>query len=329
MAFFHTLTGMYLTQSVLHAFLGLIVVEISFFAWGISDHLSRFRYRLLTLTLPIFMFPLYQLLSPERSSWHFRVSRALFDSHQWLDLKAFSLFPFAGALIVILTGFSLLFLLQEVWPLFQRHKGRSSGQEYEETHLYDERMHTLLGSICRPLTINMPSYRVIVEELPTLFTQGFKSHTIVISDHLVRTLDDDQLLAALTHEVVHMIRGSSLKTPVIYLLRMLMFYNPVSLVEFRRIVHDEEFICDAITISMTKNPTALIEALKAFYYDPDEEHGNPMQMKDRVEIHSHNLILDERIGRLQGAASTGESGFRWLPFMLTACFIMTTGYLVV
>ena len=52
-------------------------------------------------------------------------------------------------------------------------------------------------------------------------------------------------------------------------------------------------------------------------------------MKERVESHSHNLILDERVEKLQHALQTGTGGFRLIPFVITASVIIATGYLVV
>lgn len=330
--FVHTIAGEYAAQSVLHAFIALILVEISFYAWDINDHLSKFRYRILTLTLPIIMFPLFQVISPERGHWYFRLTTALFDSQRWLDMNILGIYPVAIVFTGMLMVFSSLFVIQEILPIFRGRRVSQQSGDYQTIHDYDERMHRLLDTICIPLRIEKPLFVVIDEGFPILFTQGFRRHTIVISAHLAETLGDEQLRGALTHEIVHMMRSSSLKTPFIYLLRMLMFYNPVSLVEFRRIVHDDEFICDAIAISVTQNPEALIHALSAFYYHSDDEDpqaGGLEHMREHVETHSHNLILDERISRLQELPDTRTGGFRLLPFILTASVIVLAGYLVV
>jgi beta-lactamase regulating signal transducer with metallopeptidase domain len=111
---------------------------------------------------------------------------------------------------------------------------------------------------------------------------------------------------------------------------MLMFYNPVSLVEFRRIVYDDEFICDAITISMTRHSQALISALSAFYYHPDEElPGKLSQMKEQVESHSHNLLLDERIRNLTEDRYRNSTRFVLTQYLLTLSAILLVGYGVV
>jgi Zn-dependent protease with chaperone function len=325
--FFHTLPGMYIMQTVLHSFTALIIIELSFYAWDIQDHLSRFRYRLMPLVLPIFMFPLYQILSPERGTWHFRLTTALFDSHRWLELKFLNIYPVALLVLTVLIGFSCVFLFQEILPIFRR---RNSQPQHTECPEGEENVRLILKSACALLGTEEPGVIIIETPAPVLFTQGYKKHSIVISSGLIALLDREQLRNALIHEVVHMKRSSNLKTQIIYLVRMLMFYNPVSLVEFRRIVHDDEFICDAITISMTRHSQALISALSAFYYHPDEElPGKLSQMKEQVERHSHNLLLDERIRNLTEDRYRNSTRFVLTQYLLTLSAILLVGYGVV
>jgi len=317
---------MYIIQTVLHSFTALIIIELSFYAWNIKDHFSMFRYRLMPIILPIFMFPLYQILSPERGTWHFRLTTALFDSNRWLELKVFNTYPVALLILSALVGFSCVFLFQEIFPIFIR---RNSQLKHTECPEGEEAVSPLLQSACELLSVEEPEVMVIETPAPVLFTQGYKKHSIVISSGLIGMLDREQLRNALIHEVVHMKRSSNLKTQAIYLLRMLMFYNPVSLVEFRRIVHDDEFVCDAITISATGDPQSLISALSAFYYHPEELPGRLSQMKEQVESHSHNLLLDERIINLREGRYQNSERFSWMQYLLTLSAILLFGYGVV
>lgn len=324
--FFHTLPGMYIMQTVLHSLTALIIIELSFYAWDIQDHFSRFRYRLMPLVLPIFMFPLYQTLTPERGTWHFRLTTALFDSHRWLELKFLNMYPVALLLMMVLVGFSCVFLFQEILPIFRR---RSSQLQHTDCLAGDEDIRAMLKSACALLRTDEPAVIIVETPTPVLFTQGYKNHSLVISSGLIEMLDREQLRNALIHEVVHMKRSSNLKTQIIYFIRMLMFYNPVSLVEFRRIVHDDEFICDAITISKTGNPQALISALSAFYYHPEELPGKLSQMKEHVESHSHNLLLNERIRNLTENRYQNSAQFVLPQYLLTLAAILLVGYGVV
>ncbi|MBI5102157.1 MAG: M48 family metalloprotease [Nitrospirae bacterium] len=326
MTLVHTLIGSYVIQSVLHAFIALVIVELSFYVWEIRSHLSIFRFRMLTLALPAFMFPFYQLFFPERGSWHFRLNTALFDSQRWLDIRMLDMYPFALFLLLMLFAVSAVFIIQEILPIF---RSRVSGEDYRACEGYDERMDPLLDAICAAAGTEKPSFVVIDESFPVLFMQGVRNHTIIISNHVMDSLDDEQLSGALTHEIVHMMRGSSFRTQLIYLLRMIMFYNPVSLIEFRRIVHDEEFICDGITVGLTGKPAALIKALRAFYFHPEEQPDMMSQMRERIESHSHNLILDERIANIENINDNNSRGAGWLQFLMTSSAILITGYLVV
>jgi len=324
--FFHTLPGMYIMQTVLHSFTALFIIELSFYAWNIKDHRTIFRYRLMPLILPIFMFPLYQILSPERGTWHFRLTTALFDSNRWLELTVLNTYPVALLILSVLVGFSCVFLFQEIFPIFRR---RNSQPQHTECTEGKEDVRTALQSACALLGTKEPEVIVIETPVPVLFTQGYKEHSMVISSGLIGMLDREQLKNAIIHEVVHMKRSSNLKTQAIYLLRMLMFYNPVSLVEFRRIVSDVEFICDAITISMTRDPQALISALSAFYYHPEDQSGKISRMKEQVESHSHNLLLDERIRNLNEGRYQKSEQFVWPQYLLTLSAILLLGYGVV
>jgi Zn-dependent protease with chaperone function len=312
---------MYITQSVLHSFVALIIVELSFFAWDIRDHHAKFRYRLLTLTLPVFMFPLYQVITPQRSAWYFRLNTALFDSQRWLELN-----PLGAVFLAFLIAVTTVFVVQEILPIFRERSSRNDLGTCTGTR---DTLNAMMESISSEILIATPSICIIEEPLPILVTQGFKDHTIIVSSHLIEVLDEEQLKGALTHEAVHIMRDSSTKTQLIYLLRMLMFYNPVSLIEFRRVVHDDEFICDAITVSITKNPAALIAAISSFYYHPAQGPQGLLQMKERIESHSHNLLLDERIQKLRETSLEGNEPFGWAPFMITVSVILVMGYLVV
>ena len=326
MRFLSSYPGMYITQSVLHSFVALIIVEFSFFAWDIRDHHAKFRYRLLTLTLPVFMFPVYQIITPHRGAWYFRLNTALFDSQRWLELNPLGFLPLAALFLSFLIVITGIFVVQEILPIFRE---RSSGSDLGTCEGTRETLDAMLDSICQALRITKPAICIVDEPLPLLVTQGFRDHRIIVSNHLIETLDEEQLRGALTHEAVHIMRDSSSKTQFIYLLRVLMFYNPVSLVEFRRIVHDDEFICDAVTVSTTKNTSALIAAISSFHYHPGQGPQGLSQMKERIESHSHNLLLDERIQKLSETGLEAQEHFAWAPFMLTAAVILVMGYLVV
>ena len=318
---------MFVAQSVLHSFTALIIIEMSFHSWEIRDHLSKLRYRLLILILPILGFPFYQLINPERGSMYFRENNAIFDINRWLSLRILDTIPVYGIFFLGLLLVTLIFFFQEIFPII-REKITKQDQRPEITP--SDNIELIVEKICGNLKIERPSVMVVSEQNPLLYTTGTRSHTIVLSTGLLQRLDHDQLESALFHEIVHMLRGSNIKTQIIYLLRMLMFYNPVSMVEFRRLVQDDEFVCDSITVSYTKRPDALASAIKTFYTSPDKLRLSGLSsVIDVIESHSHNILIDERIRHIGEMRAEEYESFGWGGYILTVIVILKINYMVV
>lgn len=329
MKFFESYIGMFITQSVLHSFITVIIIEMVFYSWEIKDHLIKFRYRLLVLILPIFMFPTYQLLNPDRGTMYFRENTAIFDINKWLAIRLWDVIPLYALFLLFLFLAVIIFVLQEILPTVMEKVTKSGYQLYSTPDISTD-IDAIIDNICKKLRIEKPAVQIVDEPYPMLFTTGVKNHTIIISKSLLDKLDDEQLESVLVHEVMHIMRGSSIKTQIIYLLRMLMFYNPVSLIEFRRLVQDEEFICDDLTVSLTKKPDALISALMVFYSYPKEDKiSNISMVKDIIESHSHNLLLKERIMWLKERRIADSPGFGWVKYIFTIIVIIIINYMVV
>jgi beta-lactamase regulating signal transducer with metallopeptidase domain len=111
---------------------------------------------------------------------------------------------------------------------------------------------------------------------------------------------------------------------------MLMFYNPVSLLVFRRLIQDDEQVCDDITVSITKDPEALASALAAFYSEVSAKNTLKFSaFKDVVASSSHNLLLEERISRLANQDTPESPAFQWGGLTLTRASVLIISYLVV
>ncbi|TAL25016.1 MAG: hypothetical protein EPN94_06110 [Nitrospirae bacterium] len=327
MRFFDSYIGMFIVQSFLHSFVALVIIEIAFYSWEIRDHLARFRYRLLVLTLPIFIFPVYQLINPDRGSMYFRENTALFNFNKWLAIRMWDIIPLYALFFALLSGTALIFFLQEILPIIRERLPKPNRRPY----LIPQRdINGMLEDLCKKLGAAKPAVRVLDESYPILFTAGVKNHAIILSKALLEKFTDNQMEGALAHELVHIIRGSGIKTQIIYILRMLMFYNPVSLIEFRRLVQDDEFICDGITVSLTKKPDALASAISAFHSHPKEDKAARLSgVKETIESHSHNLLLKERVLRIQERGVAESPEFGWVKFILTTLIILKINYMVV
>ena len=130
-------------------------------------------------------------------------------------------------------------------------------------------------------------------------------------DHAdVALLTPEQVRAAFAHEVAHIARNRRPLLMAVFVLRVLMFFNPVSLVKFRQAVRDEEKICDDIAVNLTGDPKALAGALEKFLHQgaevPDLQHQKLHAFTSSLEERNNNLHLESRIKRLrQGPPEPG------------------------
>ncbi|MEJ2695423.1 MAG: M56 family metallopeptidase [Candidatus Sulfobium sp.] len=323
--------GKYIVQSVFHSLVALLMVEMSLRIWQTESASERFMYRLQVIILPFIMYPVFQLINPARGSLYFVEDSAFFSSMRWLRLDLFGQVPFYFLFLAVLLAVSVLVVVQEVVPVV-KHSLDKNG-EFPGTPASPE-VKGMVEEMSTAMNIDNPSVFLLDKTTPVIYTTGTKSHSIVISRGLVRVFDERQLRSALAHELAHIVRRSNITTLLVFLVRICMFYNPVSLLEFRRIVQDDEHICDDITISVTRDPKALAAALKVFYAGPGRksgggEHVSVSALSDSIERSSHDLLLKERIARLENSDNLEYQQPGWGRYLLTLGAIVVVNYYVV
>ncbi len=325
--FFNSYAGMYVAQSFCHALIAAVITGRAVKAWKIDAPAARQRFHLIAVLFPIFSFPLYQTINANRSSAQFRLD-ALFDVNQWLNWEIWGAVPIGALFLTMLVATSLVFLFQETIPVL-RHtlKASHSGPEGKPG-----KPDPFIGQAARALSLETPEVLILEDDEPVLFSTTGKSPVVYLSEGLRKSLSEDQLHAAIAHELAHIARGRRPLLITVFVLRALMFFNPVVLIRFRRAVRDEEKICDDIAVSLTQNPKALSDALKKFYHKPEgarDPDGRTLPSAQLpLEDYSHNLHLESRIKRLeQGVTSASES--ETLSFTITMLVITVLNYFVV
>jgi Zn-dependent protease with chaperone function len=296
-------------------------------AWSIHDPLVRQRFRLIVILFPIVSFPLYQLINPTRSAALFRLD-ALFDSHRWLFLEIWGVMPVSLFFALIFATTSLVFLFQEMLPVL-RHTLDAEQPEQGDAHLD---VDPFLGESSRSLSIKKPVVVLIDDDSPLLFSTTGKDAVIFVSTALAQALTADQMQAALAHELAHIARNRRPLLIAVFLLRVIMFFNPVVLIKFRRAVSDEEKICDDIAVSLTRNPAALAATLKVFSRRtcdaPEPDPRKLLRQHASLEEYSHNLHLEDRIRRLE-TGSTDKMEQWGVPFSITLLVVAVLNYFIV
>lgn len=328
MDFLDNSLGTFVVQTMLHSVVALVLSEAALVIWNLEGHHVRFRYRAATIILPVFLYPVFSLLSPYRSSFYFALDQALFVSRNWFALNLPG--PVSvGWLALALTGggTAAVFCVQELLPLV-RNAIKTRGDGYPPLAPVDAAIETLVRDMAGELGIEPPPIRILEEPMPMVFTTGTREHSIVVSTGLLRTLSRQQLLATLAHEMAHIRRRSNAMTFLIFMVRLVTFYNPVSLLMFRRLVQDDEHVCDDITVRLSGSATALAATLRMFLQRVPEEAAGMAEMKQVIMDHSHNLLLMERIARLEAMDRLTDESFDWTAFLTVQLTIVTLCYFV-
>ncbi len=329
--FFNSYIGAYMAQAFLHSLIAALLVDRAIHSWKIGNPVIRQRFGFIVMVFPILSFPLYQLINPERGSISFRLE-TLFDMNRWLNLELWGKVPLNLLFVLMLSLTTLIFLLQEVIPIL-RHmlesRGSSAEKEGTEESLRD---YPAIESMLKDFHGDKPRIALIEDDEFILFSRTGKDPAIFFSTGLMRTLSPDEAQAAAAHELAHITRSRRPVMILLYLIRILMFFNPVVLVEFRRIVEEEEKICDDIAVSMTRKAAALAGILKKFSRGRQELSLDNVKkistLSVALEDYSHSVHMESRIKRLESGL-TGNAGGEWFKFVLTLSAISAITYFVV
>ena len=324
---FGSYPGMYVTQSFFHLLTSAVVVATAIRGWKIRDPRMTQRLRFLVIIFPIFSFPIYQVINPERGSIFFR-QEAVFDSNRWLHLELWGRIPLGIFFIGMLFFTTMIFLIQELVPVI-RHTLESREEELQEEEYCDN------SSVVRAVDAlpgEKPEIFVLDDEEPVVFSTTGRKAAVYVSSGLVDRLSPPQVRAVVAHEFAHIDRSRRPMLFVVFLLRILMFFNPLVLLEFRRATQDEEKICDDMSVSLTKDPHALAEALKKLYGGSEAgglpKIGQLSNFKDSLEEYSHFIHIESRIGRLE-EGHVDKKGGGWVTFSLALVTMVIINYFVV
>lgn len=107
-----------------------------------------------------------------------------------------------------------------------------------------------------------------------------------------------------------------------------MFYNPIVMIEFRKLAQEEEKVCDDIAVAMTGNAKALAEAIDMLR--PAAESTNIKGVEAiaaGIERYSHEVLLKNRVLRL--GDNRGDNSSWGVPYFITMAFIIGINYFIV
>lgn len=317
---------MYLTQSCIHALIATVIVDMAIRIWQINNPLIRQRFRIIIIFIALLSCPLYQLMNPERGAVAFRLE-TLFDSSRWLYLELWNALPLSLLFICLLVLTSAVFLFQELIPIV-KHTSGSDQTSHKWEKLGEQSEVAGKFELLKSETGYCPDFYVTTDEDPILFSRTGKKPSIHLSTGIISCLTPEELQGAVAHEIAHILRNKRPLLIIVFFLRMLLFFNPVVLLSFRRIVLDEEKICDDMAIASTRNPHALAETLKKLYYNPEVPPGGSNN-ESFARHQSRDVHVEKRIRRIEGGSVQQHAGGQWGMVVSVSFLIIAINYFVV
>ena len=145
-------------------------------------------------------------------------------------------------------GIVLVWFLIAYWAntsIINTATGSKPLDRKENKHIYN-----LVENLCMSQGMKMPKINIIYDNSLNAFASGIneRTYTITLSQGIIQKLKDDELEAVIAHELSH--------------IRNLMRFA---------ISRKREYMADAGSAEMTKNPLALASALRKISADPNIE----------------------------------------------------------
>lgn len=323
--------GQYFVQTVLHATIIALVVEAVINTYHLTKFSYQIRLRFLVLLLPVLYLPFFFLLYPMRSSEHFRRHLALFDSNQWLMLRLWDDILLGHLFLAVLVGTALFFFFKEMVPFLKFYLGHHPSPHILVSGQFP-RVEEVITRLTQDKGLPRPVVLVSAENAPTVYTSGLK--TLVLSTSAVNMLDNDELEAIIAHELAHFTGGVSGINRAGLALRFMMFYNPIALLIFRRMVSDLERHCDDIAVTVTGKPLALASGLlKAFRCSPMKCTLTPndyeLSRTSTLEDKACRELVKERVNRILSPEEADDIPYYKLRLMVVAGFLTALLFFVV
>jgi len=342
--FINGYAGMYVVQCLAHSLIAAIVADSCIVAWDVKTPWRKQLVRMNVLVLPLLMYPAFEFINPGRSSFFSR-PWSLLDANRWLQMDLWEKLPVIIPVAIVLGLTSIVFLLQEFLPVLRHtvesisagHEGaggsRSGEQEQddptEEPDKYDIALETALDGISGP----RPESYIIEDDDLVIFSSTGRKPAIYVSTGFIDAFDADELRAALAHEAGHIRRSRHPVLIALFVLRVVMFFNPVALLEFRKIVQEEERICDEIAVELTGGDTrplasALARLMVHHSDDADQDGAGIGNALESIENYSHDMQMRNRIKRLLERRA-GPDSAGWLHYAAAVVTTVAICYFVV
>lgn len=146
--------------------------------------------------------------------------------------------------------------------------------------------------------MNPVRIRLCLDAQPLALIYGIRRPTALLSTWMLEHLDEAELEAVLTHELVHVSRHDYVVNWIATLLRDAFFYLPTSRSAYQQLRREKELACDDLVVEATRRPLALASALtKVWLHLIDRPHSSGTALLAQQLIRGDEQITG-RVDRL-------------------------------
>ncbi len=136
------------------------------------------------------------------------------------------------------------------------------------------------------------------------FAAGIVKPAIILNASLLPQLSELELDNILTHELVHISRGDTLRCWLLNFLRDAMFFSPFSRILLTRYLLENERLCDKEAVKLTRNPKAYAATLVKVGRLLLE--GREVKLGLAVSFTERKSDLEQRVVSILGGLTNGR-----------------------
>ncbi len=310
----------YVAQSMIHALVAALAVEALLRLWRARAPGDRLAARLLGLGQPLLFTPAIFFLAPQRGAEEFHDRWAVFTARHWEEVAFGGISVLhVGVLLLVLLGVFLF--LMDLVPLV-RGRARALPPRAEAPAGLDAVV--AIAAVAHGAAV--PALHFVDLRAPILFCTGARHPTLVVSRGALALLDEEELRAALSHELAHLGRHDPSFSWILMGARAILFFNPVAQVVARALARDMEWRADEAAEDRLALASAVLKLYRAGLSRPGPRSplaaaiGEPLR-----RVRSHDV--ESRCRRLLEPAAPRRLSIRPFRLALTSvCLAALTAF---
>jgi Zn-dependent protease with chaperone function len=285
----------FIVQTLLHASIAAVAIECLLRVWRLRDPGERLRYRLLTLTLPLVLTPLFEFLAPARLDPEFADSRAIFATAHW-DVLRLGPVSLVSVTAGIAGALGLVLFVRDVAPVLRDGRGAKPARERGTP---PPEIVREVGDLAAIMGLEpVPPIRWISAPGPVLLASGLRRPVLVVSAGALTRLAPGEQRAALAHELAHVAGFDLLLGWAVMVVRAALVLYPVAQVVARAAIQEMERRADDCAASVTGAPEALARGMAALTVHGDR----PPAPRPRPTVGPFNEFLADLASKGRMAA---------------------------